>query len=223
MKSMRKSDFPFEFILFLALISIAIAHRTLSRQGELPVYNPADLNPELVPKNLQRVGHGHTVADFKLINQNGATVTQEDYRDRIYVADFFFTRCPSICPVMTHNMEKLQRTFLKDTLVRLLSISVTPEMDSIPVLKKYAVRNGVIDGKWNVTTGDKRHIYELARQSYFAASDMGDGGLQDFIHTPNFVLVDMQKQIRGIYDGTDDGEIRRLIGDIRLLLDRPFP
>lgn len=152
-----------------------------------------------------------------MINQNGEIVTQDDYKDKIYVTDFFFTVCPSICPIMTNNIGKLQEVFDKDDDIKFLSLSVTPEMDSVPVLREYANRHEVIDSKWNITTGDKKHIYELARKSYFAVVDEGDGGLQDFIHTPNFVLVDKQRQIRGIYDGTNDKDIKRLIKDIKIL------
>jgi protein SCO1/2 len=123
----------------------------------------------------------------------------------------------TICPVMTNNMGKLQEVFKNDDEIKFLSLSVTPEMDSIPILKEYAVKKGVIDAKWNITTGDKKHIYELARKSYFAVLDEGDGGLQDFIHTENFILVDKKRQIRGFYDGTDSEDIERLILDIKIL------
>ncbi|MCZ6593304.1 MAG: SCO family protein [Bacteroidetes bacterium] len=191
----------------------------LTPKVTLPVYNPSDFNPELVDKSLQGINKNHTVADFRLINQNGKLITQEDYLDKIYVTDFFFTRCPSICPIMTDNLIKIQEEFFDNDDIMLLSLSVTPIMDSVPVLREYADKKGVIDSKWNITTGDKKHIYELARKSYFAVVEQGDGGLQDFIHTPNFILVDKEKQIRGIYDGTDDDEILRLISDIRILLD----
>ncbi len=203
---------------FLGLfIFLGIGSCRQSQKNELPIYNPTDFNPELVDASMQGVVENHTVADFKLINQNGKTITQKDYENKIYVTDFFFTRCPSICPIMSNNMEKLQKTFLEDEEVMLLSLSVTPIMDSIPILKKYAEKHGVIDNKWNITTGDKKHIYNLARKSYFAAVDQGDGGLQDFIHTPNFILVDQEKRIRGVYDGTKDEEIERIVQDIRLL------
>lgn len=114
-------------------------------------------------------------------------------------------------------MVKLQDTFIDTNEIMFLSLSVTPEIDSVPVLRAYADKKGVIDSKWNVTTGNKKHIYELARKSYFAVVEQGDGGLQDFIHTPNFVLVDKKKQIRGVYDGTNDEEIQRLIDDIKIL------
>lgn len=206
-------------IAVLAVVSVYVVYSYLTTKVTLPVYNPSDFNPELVDKSLQGINKNHTVADFRLINQNGKLITQEDYLDKIYVTDFFFTRCPSICPIMTDNLIKIQEEFFDNDDIMLLSLSVTPIMDSVPVLREYADKKGVIDSKWNITTGDKKHIYELARKSYFAVVEQGDGGLQDFIHTPNFILVDKKKQIRGIYDGTDDDEILRLISDIRILLD----
>lgn len=175
------------------------------------------MNPELVDKSLQNQTKNHTVLDFNLINQNGEEITQKDYENKIYVVDFFFTTCPTICPIMTANLAEIQETFIDNKAIKLLSISVTPNVDTVPVLQEYAKSKGVIDDTWNITTGDKKHIYKLARKSYFAVVEQGDGGLQDFIHTPNFVLVDTEKQIRGIYDGTNDDEILRLIADIKIL------
>lgn len=188
-----------------------------SYERKLVVHNPININPELVDVSLQGISENHKVMDFELINQNGEVITQNNYKDKIYVADFFFSSCPTICPIMTNNMAKIQKEFLDDKDILLLSLSVTPKFDSVPKLKEYASKNGVIDAKWNITTGDKKHIYELARKSYFAATDDGDGGLQDFIHTSNFVLVDKNKQIRGVYDGIDTDEIQRLINDIKIL------
>jgi protein SCO1/2 len=186
-------------------------------KDQLPIYNPTDFNPELVDTSLHNKIKNHKVDDFTLINQNGNVVTQENYKDKIYVVDFFFTRCPSICPIMTDNLVKVQNQFINDNKVMLLSLSVTPCIDSVSVLKKYAQDKGVKDNKWNITTGDKKHIYNLARKSYFAVIEQGDGGLQDFIHTPNFILVDTNKQIRGVYDGTDDEAVLKLIDDIEIL------
>jgi protein SCO1/2 len=183
----------------------------------LPIYNPSNFNPELVDKNLRNSTKYHTVSDFELINQNGKTITQNDYKDKIYVTDFFFTSCKTICPIMTNNMAKLQEEFLNDDDIMFLSLSVTPEIDNIATLREYATNKGVIDSKWNITTGNKKHIYELARKSYFAVVEQGDGGMQDFIHTPNFILIDTKKQIRGIYDGTNVDDIKRIIEDIRTL------
>lgn len=217
MKIFKKS-IPAAIIIVLVSTVMIYSIYTLSKPEQiLPIYNPADLNPRLVDKSIQNRSENHTIADFELINQNGLTITQDDYKDKIYVADFFFTVCKGPCPIMTNNIGKLQEVFIKDDDVKFLSLSVTPEMDSVPVLREYATRNDVIDSKWNITTGVKQHIYELARKSYFAVVDEGDGGLQDFIHTPNFILVDKQKQIRGIYDGTNDKDIQRLIKDIKIL------
>ena len=188
-------------------------------QNQLPIYNPSDFSPELVDITLKNKTKNHKVEDFKLINQNGNVVTQDNYRDKIYVVDFFFTRCPSICPIMTDNLVKVQNHFIKDDNIMLLSLSVTPDIDSVSVLKNYSEKKGVIDRKWNITTGNKKHIYNLARKSYFAVVEQGDGGLQDFIHTPNFILVDTEKQIRGVYDGTDDQAVVQLINDIGTLLN----
>jgi len=188
-----------------------------SSEKQLPIYNPSDFNQTLVDKSLHKSSKDHTVSDFNLINQNGKTVTQEDYQDKIYVADFFFTSCQGPCPIMAGNMAKVQETFVKNDDIMFLSLSVTPDIDSIPKLREYATQKGVIDSKWNVTTGEKKHIYELARKSYFAVEERGDGGLQDFIHTSNFILVDKKKRIRGVYDGTDTKEIKRLIKDINIL------
>jgi protein SCO1/2 len=213
---MKKLLFPIA-ILMLCIVAIYFFSPTKINTGEPPIYNPADLNPALVDLSLHDIGKGHRVMDFSLINQNGDTVTQKDYEGSVYVADFFFTRCPSICPVMSNNMAHLQKIFQDDDKVKLLSISVTPKFDSVAVLKKYALKHMANASKWNITTGNKEHIYTLARKSYFAVTDQGDGGLQDFIHTPNFILVDPRKQIRGIYDGTKEEEITRLISDIRRL------
>ena len=204
-----------QFIFIFVFVMVTACNK--EEKKPLPIYNPSNFNPELVDKSLQNKSEYHTVSDFNLINQNGEVITQEDYKDKIYIADFFFTRCGTICPIMSDNMAKIQKAFLNDNDVMLLSLSVTPQMDSIPILNEYANNKGVINGKWNVTTGNKKHIYELARKSYFAVVEQGDGGLQDFIHTPNFILIDKEKQIRGIYDGTNDDDIKQVIEDIKTL------
>ncbi len=218
MKQIKKSWKSIIPIALLVVGFIAAFLLIFDNKSELPVFNPSDFNPELVDSSLQNEVKSHTVIDFELLNQNGKIITQKDYENKIYVTDFFFTRCPSICPIMSNNMEELQSVFLNNDTVKLLSISVTPELDSVPILKEYAQKHKVIDAKWNIATGEKKHIYNLARKSYFAVVNEGDGGLQDFIHTPNFILVDTKKQIRGVYDGTKDQEIQRLINDIKVLI-----
>ncbi len=211
---------PFSTVLaigFVFSIAVFIGYYLLTPKEQLPVYSPSDVNPRLVDFSIQHIKNDHKIADFSLVNQNGNEITNNTYRGKIYVADFFFTRCATICPIMTTNMAALQDHFITDDEVLFLSHSVTPILDSIPILKQYALDRGVIDGKWHITTGDKKHIYELARKSYFAVLDEGDGGAQDFIHTEQFVLVDTKRQIRGFYDGTDAKEIARIIKDIEIL------
>ena len=205
------------FLFFFAIFFIPVLYFLSKAKTVLPVYNPADVNPRLVDDQLKHITKNHKIADFVLLNQNGDTITQENFKDKIYVADFFFTRCQTICPVMAINMAELQNYFINDPEVKFLSHSVTPIMDSVPMLKDYANKKGAIDGKWDLTTGDKKHIYNLARKSYFAVLDEGDGGDQDFIHTEQFILIDKKKQIRGFYDGTDKNEMQRIIKDIEIL------
>ena len=205
------------FLLAILVVSMSSCSQLIKK--ELPVFNPSDFDPKLVDTSLRKVNQNHTVKDFNLTNQNGVKISSKDYENKIYVVDFFFTSCPSICPIMTDNMLLIQDEFIDDDQIMLLSLSVTPEIDSVSVLKNYAIEKGINDSKWNITTGSKKHIYDLARKSYFAVVDQGDGDLQDFIHTPNFILVDKKKQIRGIYDGTELNEVTRLIEDIHTLID----
>lgn len=208
--------FAFVFVL-LSIIIISIIFNILDVEKPLPVYQPAMVNSELVDTSLIDVRKYHKIADFSLINQNGKTITQDDYKDKIYVADFFFTTCQTICPIMTDHMYYIQKELKNDTDVMLLSHSVTPEIDSVAQLKKYALRKGVDDSKWNLVTGDKKQIYDLARKSYLAVKDYEYGGQYDMIHTENFMLIDKKRQIRGFYDGTNPEEISRLINDINRL------
>lgn len=215
------------FLGLLSLLSaviLALFYNALKPQEKLPIYQPAMVNYELVDSSLQHVKKYHKIAPFALTNQNGETITDRDYKDKIYVADFFFTTCPTICPKMTANMGEIQQVYLKDPQVKLLSFSVTPEIDSVPQLKKYAIEKGVEDQKWNLLTGDKKKIYALARKSYLAVKDAGDGGPHDMIHTENFILIDPEKRIRGFYDGTDDQAMQTLLADIAILQkEYPIP
>mgnify|MGYP005751035949 FL=1 len=183
----------------------------------LPIYSPSMVSKELVEENIQFIKKYHKIKDFSMKNQNGKIISQEFYNDKIYVADFFFTTCPTICPIMTENMSYVQEKIKNDSDVLLLSFSVTPEIDSVEQLKKYALEKNVIDSKWNLVTGNKKDIYNLARTSYLVAKTNGDGGKYDMIHTENFVLVDKEKRIRGFYDGTNSKEMDQLLNDIKIL------
>ena len=204
-------------LLILSAIIMYFIYTLLKPTPELPVYQPDMVSASLVDSTVQYVKKYHRIADFKLINQNGDTITQDTYKDKIYVADFFFTTCTSICPIMTDHMVKIQKKILNDPQVMLLSHTVIPETDTVAQLKRYAIEKGVNDAKWNLVTGDKKQIYDLARKSYLATKTKGDGGPYDMIHTENFVLVDKEKRIRGFYDGTDPKAIDKLMKDIGIL------
>ena len=207
------------FVSFLILsgIILALFYDALLPKKRLPIFQPAMVNFELVDSTLQHVKKFHKIAPFTLTNHNGITVTEQDYEGKIYIADFFFTTCPTICPIMTDHMVQLQEALKDDPSILLLSHSVTPEIDSVAQLKKYALEKGVDDQKWNLVTGDKKQIYYLARKSYLAVQEDGDGGPFDMIHTENFILVDPEKRIRGFYDGTDPETIKILMNDLTIL------
>ena len=209
-------------LLVLTIIIVGLFYIALKPKEVLPVYQPAMVTPELVDESIQFVKKYHTIAPFSMTNQNGETVTEKDYDNSIYVADFFFTTCPSICPIMTKNMHTLQEVLVDLPDVKLLSFSVTPQIDSVAQLKRYALKNKVDDARWNLVTGKKKEIYELARKSYLVVKDDGDGGPYDMIHTENFVLVDKQKRIRGFYDGTQLEAMDNILHDIELLVSEKW-
>lgn len=215
MTSKQKKYYLFLGTLLL-LIFISIFVLTKPRKI-LPIYNPRDVNPELVDSTVQHLGYNHKIADFAFTNQNGKIISQKDYEGKIYVADFFFTTCPTICPKMTDNMVWLQNEIKNNEKVKLLSFSVTPDIDSVPVLKKYAEEKGVLDSKWNLLTGDKKDIYYLARKSFLVVKTGSPEEIYDMVHTENFVLVDQKNRIRGFYDGTNLEEVKQLLEDINFL------
>ncbi|RKS99335.1 SCO family protein [Flavobacterium sp. 123] len=207
----------FGVLLVFSIITISLFYSALKPKKTLPIFNPSDVNPELVDSTVQYISKYHTIADFSFVNQNGKTITQKDYEGKVYVADFFFTTCGSICPKMTTNLVEVQKAIINNPKVMLLSHTVFPETDSVPVLKAYAIKNGVIDSKWNLVTGDKKEIYTMARKSYLAVKLGRPEQLYDMVHTENFVLVDQKKRVRGFYDGTKKEDIQKLISDIDYL------
>jgi protein SCO1 len=182
---------------------------------KLPYYDTADFTPKW---QLPEMDTFHTIRNFKLIDQNGAAFSEKDIAGKICVADFFFTICPGICPKMTISMADLQKDFIKDDDVLLLSHSVTPESDSVSVLKKYAENKEVQYKKWRLLTGDKEEIYDLGRKYYFVEEDLGlKKDSDEFLHTENFILIDKRRHIRGIYNGLDPNSIATLSKDIKVL------
>ncbi|WP_432410839.1 SCO family protein [Rasiella sp. SM2506] len=189
-----------------------------SRTDHLPYYNEESFTPKWVTPGTSEEQSFHKIPDFKLLNQLGDTITQNTFEDKIYVTNFFFTVCPGICPQMADNMFKLQEEFKTDPEILLLSHSVMPTTDSVPVLKEYAKNNDVIANKWHLVTGDKIEIYSLGRDQYFVENDLGEPKeLDDFLHTENFLLIDKNKHIRGIYNGLNRASIAQLITDIKTL------
>ena len=200
-----------------SIIVITTFYFVLQPKVTLPIYSPSMVSEELVEEDIRYIKKYHKINDFVLTKQNGELISQEFYQNKIYVADFFFTTCPDICPIMTENMGYLQSELKNQTDVLLVSFSVTPNVDSVDVLRSYADLKKVDDAKWNLFTGSKKEIYELARKSFLVAKNDGDGGKYDMIHTENFVLVDKESRIRGFYDGTNEDEMKKLLVDITIL------
>jgi protein SCO1/2 len=209
-------------IAFLLSVSVFVfSCGNKAPQEKLPYYNTPNFTPLFVSdaKTLA-TKVPHQIADFEFKDQNGKTITQADVEGKIHIADFFFTSCGSICPVMTSNMKRIDSVFMGDKNVVLLSYSVTPWLDSVSILKKYAERYQIINPNWHLLTGSKSAIYKLARQSYFAEEDLGfTKDSTNFLHTEHFLLIDKDKRIRGIYNGTLELEIMQLIKDINVLRD----
>lgn len=190
-----------------------------TNQYALKTYFPVvDENTELPV-----VQNGDTVfqriPDFRLTSQEGKEVTSADLKDQVYVADFIFSSCKDICKKMTHQMTRVQEAFRKEPRVQLVSFSVDPERDSVATLNKYAQKYGADANKWYFLTGPKAQIYNLAREGYKLAAMQAPTAIPDFIHSEKFVLVDDQQHVRGIYDGTSEEDVDRLITEIKILLD----
>ncbi|MEM5564458.1 SCO family protein [Psychroserpens sp. AS72] len=205
-------------VLILVSCNEAPKNEKSSRVDTLPYYAEATFTPNWLDGESKEINDFHKIPSFRLTNQLGETVTEKTFEDKIYIADFFFTTCPGICPKMTANMKVLQDEFLKDKDILLLSHSVTPETDSVPALKQYADNKGIINSKWHLVTGDRKQIYDLGRQSYFAEEDLGlEKTDDDFLHTENFVLIDQNRHIRGIYNGLNKTAVQQLIADVKTL------
>lgn len=206
-------------MLLILIAGMFFAYPLLKPKKVLRIYQPSDINPKLVDESIRDVSKNHTISDFRLINQLGDTITQDVFTGGIYVANFFFVTCPTICPIMSNYFAELQQDFKDEPRVKFISHSVTPDLDSVPALAEYGERYGADPERWILATGDKKEIYNLARKSYFAVLDEGDGGVQDFIHTENMILVDSKRRIRGYYDGTSSKDMKRLRDEILILLE----
>lgn len=206
-------------LLFLAAAAI-IAYAVFFHDND----RPARFLPVFGPKTfVAKIGGGtdtvyHQVPPFSFLDQNGKVVTHQDVANSVYVTDFFFTTCHSICPVMSSQMERVARKFKGEPQVMILSHTVDPETDSVPQLAAYALRHQADPAQWKFLTGDKKALYEIARKGYMLDAQEGNGGAEDFIHTQNFALVDKDRRIRGYYNGIDSADVDQLLKDIDLLL-----
>ncbi|WP_299123756.1 SCO family protein [uncultured Winogradskyella sp.] len=227
-KLLRRNKFKFVLVCFI-LIFLSCVNDTknenikaidTSRVDYLPYYDEESFTPNWLTPGTEEEKQFHKIPDFELTNQLGETVTQKTFKNRIYITDFFFASCPGICPQMTRHMFKLQEEFKEDDDILFLSHTVTPSRDSVPVLKNYAEKYGVIDNKWHLVTGDKLDIYNLGRDHYFVENDLGEPkDINDFLHTENFLLIDKNKHIRGIYNGLNRASMQQLIIDVKALKD----
>ena len=204
------------FFIFLIFACSQKQASTPNEQG-IPYFHTPDFTPIWLSDKSQ-LDTLHTIADFNFKNQNGENISPKDLKGKIHVANFFFTICPSLCPKIMGNMQMVQKEFKDDKNVLIASYSVMPDRDSVSVLRNYASTHNILDNKWQLLTGDKNKIYEIARRSYFADENLGvQKGENDFLHTENFILVDKNLHIRGIYNGTLQLEIEQLVKDIREL------
>ena len=215
---LNKNSAVLFLLVFVALSCKNQNKETQTRVDTLPYYDEATFTPHWMNADDDELASFHTIPSFELTNQDGDIVTEKTFDNKIYVTDFFFTTCPGICPKMTANMNILQDVFKDDDNLLLLSHSVTPETDSVQALKVYAENKGVVSGKWHLVTGERKQIYDLGRQSYFVEEDLGEEQSEDdFLHTENFVLIDKNKHIRGIYNGLNKTAIDQLVADIKTL------
>ena len=205
-------------IVFLLLSSLILVSCNQKEVEKLPYYNSPDFTPLFIDDQEVGTKIPHTIADFSFLNQDSTFISQKNIEGKIHVANFIFTSCGSICPVMTANLKIVNDSLSKDTDVVLLSYSVTPWIDSPSVLKAYKKRNGIQNPNWHFLTGSKNDIYKLARKSYFAEEDLGfTKDSNEFLHTEHFILIDKSKRIRGIYNGTLSLEMNQMLDDIRTL------
>ena len=204
-------------ILFIPGVAYLILRTGTNNYQHLEVFGPKEPITKTVNGKTLTDTLYHTVSNFSFIGHDSSLVTQELFKNKIYIADFFFTTCKSICPKMSNNLMRVQNEFRDDNIILILSHTVDPEHDTPSVLDEYAKKHNVIRGKWFFVTGDKKQLYDMARNSYFITAMDGDGGPDDFIHSEQMALIDKEGRIRGFYDGTDYNEITRLIEEVKVL------
>lgn len=206
------------FIISAILLLISCSEKKISEQESLPFFNQADWTPQWIKPTDLKYSKIHKIPAFSFLNQDGKIITEKNVEGKIYIANFFFTSCRSICTKMSNNMSLLQKEYINDEDIYILSHTVNPETDSISRLKKYAEEHQINSKKWSLLTGEKSTIYHLAKKEYFAGDSIGfyQSG-NEFLHTENFILIDKKRRIRGVYNGTLLVEIERIKEDIAIL------
>ncbi|MVN91124.1 SCO family protein [Mucilaginibacter aquatilis] len=202
------------------LLGLAACNTSDKSDNLLPIYGNREAVTKTVNGKTVTDTVYHTIPDFETVNQYGKKITRKSLDGSIYVADFFFTSCPSICPIMHRNMLKVYDEFKKSGNVKIVSYSIDPRHDSVAVLKNYADKMGITGNNWWFLQGDKQAIYKLA-ESYLVAVMEDNKAPGGYVHQGYFVLIDKQKRIRGSYDGTNPEQVANLIKDIKLLQTEP--
>lgn len=206
------------YICILLLVLCACQPKEQTQKENLPYYNTADFTPNWYTEKQLDTLKLHKISDFSFIDQEGKKVSNETVKGKIYVANFFFTICPSICPNMTQNLLTVHHIFKNDADILMLSHSVMPATDTVAQLKKYANRWKIDTQRWHLLTGEKDKIYALARQSYFAEKEIGlQKDKNEFLHTENAFLIDKNGYIRGVYNATLPLDVENLVKDIQVL------
>lgn len=213
------------FIVGIILIAGIIMAYVMTKPDEkpLPIVNPTDVPEEMVDRDLLGKGRGHKIGDFTFTDQENHSFGLKDVKGKVFVAEYFFTNCGTICPRMTAQMERVQSRFKGNNNVAILSFTVDPENDTVEQLHRYAAQHHARSSQWHFLTGSREELYRVARRYFFVlkpaeAQNQGDVG-SDFLHTNNFVLVDRQQRIRGYYDGTSEKEVDVLMHDMERLLE----
>lgn len=207
-------------ISWLVLLALVLACWKKPEENHLPYYNTPDFTPVFLSSEKEvKDKVEHTIAGFSFTDQNGKTISDKSVEGKIHVANFIFTSCISICPVMTKHMKIVQHEFQHNPDVVMLSFSVTPWIDNVKRMHDFALKNQITSPNWHLLTGNKSQIYTLARRSYFAEEDLGfTKDSTNFLHTEHILLIDKTKRIRGIYNGTLQLEAEQLVKDIRMLM-----
>lgn len=209
-----KFKFSYSWLLLLLPLIFVFWFLLKSKESKplrtLPYYGPKNWSVDTDTSY-------HRIPYFEFHNQFNQLFTSKDVKGKIYVCEYFFTTCKSICPIMNRHLEKVYQLFKNDSNFYILSHTVDPDADSSEVLLRYATMHSVSNQQWQFLTGEKKDLYNLARKGYLLSADEGNGGAEDFIHTQNFALIDKNGHIRGYYDGTDSLEVNRMIIDINVL------